>query len=164
MATAHAAAPAQLAKAALRRLAQLQQEPTPENYARAYAEEGGAPAGAPAAAADARTQAAAWAALIERLARNLERGGRQWTGARRKESLQRVLDGSRSDAPRLLQRLQSLMGAWESDRPADAAETGFGDLPPPEADRLPDAGAAGPAAHAMHPAAGPAPVAAAGPA
>ncbi|MDE2146525.1 MAG: diguanylate cyclase [Burkholderiales bacterium] len=130
MAAPGAAAPAQLAKAALRRLAQLQQEPTPENYARAYADEGGPPVAAPAAGVDPRTQGAAWAALVERLARNLERGGRQWTGARRKESLQRVLDGSRSDAQRLLQRLQSLMGAWEADRPAEAAETGFGDLPP----------------------------------
>ena len=35
-------APAQLAKAALRRLALAKLEPTPENYARAYAEEAGA--------------------------------------------------------------------------------------------------------------------------
>ena len=35
--------PAMRAKGALRRLAVAQQEPTPENYARAYAEEGGAP-------------------------------------------------------------------------------------------------------------------------
>jgi diguanylate cyclase len=36
--------PAQLAKAALRRLAEARLEPTPENYARAYAEESGQPA------------------------------------------------------------------------------------------------------------------------
>ena len=36
--------PAQLAKGALRRLAQAQLEPTPEHYARAYAEEAGGPA------------------------------------------------------------------------------------------------------------------------
>jgi diguanylate cyclase len=45
-------------------------------------------------------------------------GGRQWTAGRRKESLRRVLDGSRSDAQRLLQRLQSLMTAWEADQPS----------------------------------------------
>ncbi len=124
--------PAQVAKGALRRLAQAQLEPTPENYARAYAEESGQAAPPSAATPDARAQGAAWAALVERLARNLERGGRQWTGARRKESLQRVLDGTRSDAQRLLQRLQSLMGAWESDLPAGAAESGV-EAPPPEA-------------------------------
>jgi diguanylate cyclase len=125
-----APAAAALAKGALRRLAQAQLEPTPENYARAFAEEAGtaAPA-APAAAAEApapvaepRQDGTAWAQLVERLARNLERGGRQWTAARRKDSLQRVLEGSRSDAGRLLQRLQSLMGAWEGDRPAEGLE------------------------------------------
>ncbi len=123
---------AAVAKGALRRLAQAQQEPTPENYARAYAEEAGLPAPAPApaaaaaaAVADAKSQGPAWASLVGRLARNLGRGGRQWTAARRQESLQRVLDGSRSDAQRLLQRLQSLMGAWETDQPADPAQTGL---------------------------------------
>jgi diguanylate cyclase len=125
---------AALAKGALRRLAQAQQEPTPENYARAYAEESGQapPAGLPAtdaALAEAKLQGAAWALLVERLARNLERGGKQWTGARRKESLKRVLDGSRSDAARLLQRLQSLMTAWEGDQPSDVAQTGAEDPP-----------------------------------
>jgi diguanylate cyclase len=127
--------PAELAKATLRRLAERRLEPTPENYARAWADEGGgepvagaaaAPASVvatPAAAADAKAQGPAWAALIERLARNLDRGGRQWTSARRKDSLQRVLAGSRSDAERLLQRLQSLVQAWEADRAEAGGET-----------------------------------------
>jgi diguanylate cyclase len=128
--------PTALAKGALRRLAQAQLEPTPENYARAYADESGQPQGqAPAVAPpastvpDAKVQGAAWASLVERLARNLERGGRQWTAGRRKESLRRVLDGSRSDAQRLLQRLQSLMSAWEADQPSDTTETGIEDPP-----------------------------------
>ena len=122
--------PAALAKGALRRLAQAQQEPTPENYARAYAEESGQSLpGSPASPADARQAGAAWAQLVERLARNLQRGGRQWTAARRKDSLQRVLDGSRSDAGRLQQRLQALMTAWESDQPSDPAATGAEDPP-----------------------------------
>jgi len=121
--------PAALAKGALRRLAQAQLEPTPENFAKAYAEE----AGQPAAPAETRSAGPAWAALVERLARNLARGGKQWTGARRKESLQRVLDGSRSDASRLQQRLQSLMQAWESDQPSDPAATGIDDPPLPAA-------------------------------
>jgi len=144
-AQAGAAAAATLAKGALRRLAQAQLEPTPENYARAYAEEAGqAPPDAPAqgggadsgahsqavvakaaeAKAEARAFGQAWAALAERLVRNLERGGKQWSGARRKESLKRVFDGSRSDAQRLHARLLSLMTAWETDDPADPTKPG----------------------------------------
>ncbi len=91
------------------------------------------------AGASAATQAQAWASLIERLARGLERGGRQWTMARRKESLQRVLDGSRSDMQRLQQRLQPLIHAWETDSPlpvdpdlAELAEAATPDAAPPE--------------------------------
>ncbi|KNZ34366.1 MAG: hypothetical protein AD742_03095 [Methylibium sp. NZG] len=62
------------------------------------------------------------AALIDRLVRGMERGGRQWTTARKKDSLQRVLDGSRSDARRMQQRLGQLMSHWESDTPGDAVE------------------------------------------
>ncbi|GMV73923.1 MAG: hypothetical protein AMXMBFR78_08740 [Rubrivivax sp.] len=160
--------PAQLAKGALRRLAIAHQEPTPENYARAYAEEAGqGPEVLPERARallerlaarwsdesarrgelvaafmqgqwdqvastlerggqGAAAQAQAWAMLLERLQRGLERGGRQWSAARKKESLQRVLDGSRSDMQRLQQRLTALLAAWEGDAPlaADPAETG----------------------------------------
>ena len=112
------------AKAALRRLAQHQLEPTPENYARAYAEESGVPS---APAADNRHIGSTWALLVQRLATNLQRGGHLWTAARRRDSLQRVLDGSRSDADRLQQRLQSLMAAWESDQASDPAATGAED-------------------------------------
>ncbi|CAD5374731.1 GGDEF domain-containing protein [Rubrivivax sp. A210] len=127
--------PTSTAKGALRRLAQSKLEPTPENYARAYAEE----LGQPPPVNEAKAQGAAWAALVERLVRHLDRGGRQWTMARRKDSLRRVLDSSRSDAQRLLQRLQSLLSAWESDQPADPAQTGVED-PPIEAPVAPPAG------------------------
>jgi diguanylate cyclase len=123
-AAAAEAAPAQIAKGALRRLAAARLEPTPDNFARAYAEE----AGQPLPAAADKALGPAWAGLIERLARGLERGGRQWTLARKKDSLQRVLDGSRSDLAKLQQRLQPLISAWEgdvplagADEPADAA-------------------------------------------
>lgn len=157
--------PAQIAKAALRRLAVAQLEPTPENYAQAWAEEGG-----PAATASLPTrarpvlerlaqragedaaqrgelqqavlqgqweqalrlldrsadgsagQAQAWAQLIERLSRGLERGGRQWTLARKKESLQRVLDSSRSDVQRLQHRLSQLVGSWDTEGAPPAAD------------------------------------------
>ncbi|MCW7540498.1 diguanylate cyclase [Aquabacterium sp. A7-Y] len=156
--------PAQLAKAALRRLAQERLEPTPENYQRAYRAESGEPplseaappaaalrlferlAGATGAAAprlleavqqgrweqaekmlsgvredQAAAEGEAWAALIGRLVKGVERGGRQWTSGRKKDSLQRVLDGSRSDAQRLQQRLGQLASSWDSDTLDEAA-------------------------------------------
>jgi diguanylate cyclase len=108
-----AATAAQLAKGALRRLATAKLEPTPENYARAYAEESGQ---APLLADVPKQQGPVWGALIEKIVGALDRSGRQWTPARKKESLQRVLDSSRGDAQRLQQRLQSLLNAWDGDR------------------------------------------------
>jgi diguanylate cyclase len=121
---AGSATAADRAKGALRRLAQSRQEPTPENYARAYAEESGQPAVQP----DAVLPGAAWAQLIERLAKGLSNPGRQWTLARRRDSLKRVLDGSRSDAQRMHKRLQSLMSAWEEDRADEPVESGAADV------------------------------------
>ena len=120
--------PAGWAKGALRRLAQSQQEPTPENYARAYAAESGlpvAPGGVSAEAAAPAPDGAAWALVVERLVRHLDRPGQQWTPARRKDSLQRVLASSRSDTGRMLQRLQGLTTAWETDQPAEAVDLGL---------------------------------------
>jgi diguanylate cyclase len=99
---------AQLAKAALRRLALDKLEPTPENYARAWRQESGEPPSA---------EGTAIATLIERIVRGIERGSRGWTAARKKESLHRVLDGSRSDAKRLQQRLSQLVASWEGELP-----------------------------------------------
>ena len=115
------ALPPQLAKAALRRLVMDKLEPTPENYARAYHLEAGTPVPAAAPVApvvdkqDSAAQAVALASLIERIVRGVQRGGRQWTAARKKDSLQRVLSSSRSDAQRLQQRLGQLLAGWESD-------------------------------------------------
>ncbi len=168
-----AAVPAQLAKGALRRLAMAKLEPTPANYARAFAEESGEPL-PPDGALPARARSQierlatratddaalrveligalmegrfdvlqrtldraasasagagqAWALQIDRLVRALDRGGRLWTGARKKESLQRVLDSSRSDAHRLRQRLSQLLTAWEGDKPDEEIEAAFGDV------------------------------------
>ena len=134
-------APAQLAKAALRRLALERQEPTPDNFQAAYAAESAAlgwpmadtpnkdlsepPATAapvlptPPVSLD-NEDGPAWSDLIGRIARGLERSNKQWTAARRKDSLQRVLAGSKQSSTRLLQRLQQLALAWDSDRPEDA--------------------------------------------
>ncbi len=108
---------AQLAKATLRRLVAEQREPTPDNYARAWVREGGT-----LASAVPEVSGAQWAALIERLVRGFERGSRQWTMARKKEGLQRVLDSSRSDVQRLHERLGQLVSSWDKDGNADAVE------------------------------------------
>jgi diguanylate cyclase len=174
--------PAQIAKAALRRLAMAKLEPTPENYAQAYAEEAGPTANVGALPARAKpvcermvqrlvedgaqraellqslmrgqwdqaarqverasesqsAQSQAWAQLIDRLTRQLERAGRHWSLARKKDSLQRVLDSSRSDMQRLQHRLRQLVTAWETDGEVPAAE----DLAAPPADASPPAEAA----------------------
>ena len=109
--SASAMDPAQIAKAALRRLALEQLEPTPDNYARAYAAEAGELA---------PSDGAAIAALIERIVRGLERGSRGWTAARKKDSLQRVLDGSRSDLRRMQQRVTQLVLSWDAEPSASA--------------------------------------------
>jgi diguanylate cyclase len=52
--------------------------------------------------------------LITRLTRSLEMSHKQWTVARKKDSLSRVLQGSRSSNQKLHDRLQQLMKSWES--------------------------------------------------
>jgi diguanylate cyclase len=101
---------AQIAKATLHRLAQSRLEPTPENYLRAWIEAGGS-----AHSPDA--EGAAWAALFEQLVRGLERGGRQWTPARRKDGLQRLFDAGRNHPQRLRERLSQLVASWQQDEP-----------------------------------------------
>ena len=111
-------AAAELAKAALRRLALERLQPTPENFARAYQTERGdapGPAAPVASVVPDSAEGEAWATLIQSALRGVERGGRNWTAARRKDSLQRVLGGSRSDAKRLQQRLKQLIASWDSD-------------------------------------------------
>jgi diguanylate cyclase len=163
--------PTQLAKAALRRLVAAKLEPTPENFARAYQQEGGEVSAAPAlpdrarrivdklaaraldrdaagvlSAAFAETR---WeqaervldtpdesgqqlAELIDRIVRGVERRSRQWTPARKKDSLQRVLDGSRGDAVRLQQRLRQLVGSWDGEAgSADGSSAAIETLPMP---------------------------------
>jgi diguanylate cyclase len=164
--------PAQLAKAALQRLAQARLEPTPENYARAYAIEAGSdPAPGANAAVPERlqqlmsklislalpsggtrqelqtalreqrldelqrhvdklldvagpgAQAEALAQAIERLVRGLERGGKHWTLARKKDGIQRVLELGRSDSGKLVKRLGQLIESWDKDGDGSGVQT-----------------------------------------
>jgi diguanylate cyclase len=101
---------AQIAKAALRRLAIERLEPTPENYERAYRQEAG----------EVPESTEALATLIERIVRGIERTGHNWTPARRKEGIQRVLASGRGDAKKLQHRLSQLVNSWEGDSPATA--------------------------------------------
>jgi len=78
------------------------------------------PAGAAAREPVASETGEVWAALIERAVRGVERGNKQWTTARRKESLFRVLGSSRSDARRLQHRLTQLVASWDADASAPA--------------------------------------------
>jgi diguanylate cyclase len=115
---------AQIAKAALRRLALERIEPTPENYERAYRLEAG----------EAADPTEALATLIERIVRGMERSGHNWTPARRKEGIQRVLAAGRGDAKKLQQRLSQLVNSWESDAaatPVALAEATPGASTPP---------------------------------
>ncbi len=88
---------------------------------------------------------ASWSQLLQRLVRELEQPSRQWTAARRRDSLQRVLAGSGSDLQRLQQRLQALLKAWAGDDPA--ADASLVDEIPPEVEP-PVAAAAAPGASA----------------
>jgi len=160
--------PAQLAKAALRRLVLAKLEPTPENYTRAYQQEmtgseqasvlperahrlieklagrlaEGEATSLVQALADGRWDHAErlldapddsgqqLAELIDRIVRGVERRSKQWTPARKKDSLQRVLDGSRGDTARLQQRLRQLVASWDSESPDGAPEGSTGETMP----------------------------------
>lgn len=84
------------------------------------------------------------AVLIDRIVRGIERSSRGWTAARKKEGLQRVLGGSRSDSRRLQQRLTQLVASWDGEPAGEGVEaldsvspddasanpgTGFGPMP-----------------------------------
>lgn len=147
MSTPPTTPPAQLAKAALRRLAEQRLEPTPDNFRKAYEAESGTPSepdSAPSAVASPSQaeEGERWSKLIGRILRGAERGGRQWTAARKKDSLQRVLEGSKNSGQRLHQRLSQLVQSWDSDTldntlMDDVAES-------PESPMLPQANPAAP--------------------
>jgi len=123
--------PAQLAKAALRRLVEARLEPTPENYARAYQQELGGAAPAAAAPERAAPTGEQLAELIGRVVQGVERRSRAWTPGRKRDSLQRVLEGSRGDAQRLMQRLGQLVSSWDGDGAEGHAEPGVETAPAP---------------------------------
>jgi diguanylate cyclase len=120
----------QIAKATLTRLAQGRLEPTPENYARAWVEVGGAPPRIKEAApAPLQDDASHWARLIDQIVRGLEQGSRQWTVARRRDSVRHVLAGSGNHGQRLRERLTHLVGAWQKDAVVETQSEPPGERP-----------------------------------
>ncbi|GMV01754.1 MAG: GGDEF domain-containing protein [Burkholderiaceae bacterium] len=105
------AAPAELARAALRHLAERRLPPTPDQYSLAWRAVGGS-------IPDGRGGADAAAALpqigqaIAEVLRQLDTTHRHWTSARKKEALGRVLALHGSDPRRLSERLQGLVDSW----------------------------------------------------
>jgi diguanylate cyclase len=135
------AAPAQLAKAALLRLSREQLEPTPENYARAYALEAGTEPPPVQDRPEGRSDSSgeAWSANLSKMLRGLERGSKNWTVARKKDAVLRVLEANRSDAQRLQHRLSQLVNSWDAasgddaDDKVEALDTPSAFLTPEEA-------------------------------
>jgi diguanylate cyclase len=107
--------PAQIAKVTLTLLAQQRLEPTPQNYVRAWVEAGGSPL-------PLHDDSEQWAQLVAQLLRGLEQGGRQWTLARKKESVKHVVASSGHQAHRLRDRLLQLVGAWQADGQAETPQ------------------------------------------
>ncbi|MBV8501807.1 MAG: diguanylate cyclase [Paucibacter sp.] len=66
----------------------------------------------------------AWSQGIAKLVRGLERGGRNWTLARKKDAVLRVSEANRSDANRLLHRLTQLVASWDGDGADSHVEEG----------------------------------------
>jgi diguanylate cyclase len=133
---------AQIAKATLTRLAQSRLEPTPENYARAWVEVGGAaPRPKEAAPAPQIDDGAQWVQLVDQLLRGLEHGGRDWTLARKKESIKHVFASSGNHALRLRERLIGLVAAWQKDGQSDGPAALLGDESPVPTDAAPVADA-----------------------
>ena len=136
------AAAAQLARAALRHLAQRRLPPTPDQYAMAWRAVGGADA-----CRGRDDLGGALGPLIAHLLRQLDLPHRHWTAARKKEALGRLLAAHGSETATLVERLNRLIDSWQSvpiDGPADPSA--LPRVPGPPAGRAATASAA-PAGH-----------------
>jgi diguanylate cyclase len=136
--------PGELARETLKLLAGRRIAPTPENYARVYAEIAGAAApGAPAAAGgavpgppSAEADATDWSQLIRDLLRQIEVRHAGVSSMQKREGLERLLINFRR-SPHLGEKLAALTRAWGEALPAvpgtlwvDAAEVAADGAPP----------------------------------
>lgn len=148
------AATAQLARASLRYLAERQLPPTPDAYRRAWQCVGG-----PVESIDREERgggSVALGPLVLDAIRLLEVSHRNWTRARKKEALHRVLANHSADAARMGERLEALVANWRNDvADLPAGNAGDGTTTGAPADGgAPDGEAPGPAAAGNEPAGG----------
>ena len=131
---ADARSAADIARETIKQLALRRLAPTPDNYARLWAEISGEPANAPAPAAAPREgsiataeqgrtgEQHAWKDLVRDLLRRWEMRTPGWTQAQKRESFERLLAGVGNDNHRLAVRMASLMRAWGEGSAAQAQE------------------------------------------
>lgn len=117
------AATAQLARASLRYLAERQLPPTPDAYRRAWQSVGGTAETAESVSEDRRGAPVALGPLMYDAMRLLEVSHRNWTRARKKDALGRVLGNQSVDAARMAERLEALLAKWRNDAADLPAET-----------------------------------------
>lgn len=113
--------PAEIAKETIRQIALRRIVPTPDNYAKLYAEISGledAPARKPVAA-----DAGAWADTLSEFARAWDSRVAGVTQARKRETLDRVLARNRGDSGELQTRLRRLLKTWSAGAPAQGLAT-----------------------------------------
>lgn len=112
--------PAEIASKTLKTLVARKLAPTPENYARIYAEVSGKPlqempaAGQPQGAAAPARPVLAWSALIRDLLRQLEAHHKGITLSRKKDGLDVVLTKFSGNPEALYEKLHSLLRSWGS--------------------------------------------------
>ncbi len=102
--------PAELAKETLLRLAQQRVPPTPEHYARMYAELSGSQEPLPSERLE-KLLALDWSGLMRRLIATWELPHRDWTTEHKRRSLERVLATRQPEL--LYERLNRLIEAWK---------------------------------------------------
>lgn len=112
--------PTEIASKTLKTLVARKLAPTPENYARTYAEVSGRPQDAPAAATRPQETAAparqvlAWSGLIRDLLRQLEAHHKGVTLSRKKDGLDTVLTKFSGNPEVLYEKLHGLLRSWSS--------------------------------------------------
>ncbi|MDE2622327.1 MAG: diguanylate cyclase [Betaproteobacteria bacterium] len=111
--------PAEIASKTLKTLVSRKLAPTPENYARIYAEVSGKPletpaAGQPQEAAATARPTQAWSALIRDLMRQLEAHHKGITLSRKKDGLDMVLTKFSGNPEALYDKLHALLRSWGS--------------------------------------------------
>jgi diguanylate cyclase len=130
--------PAEIASKTLKSLVAQKLAPTPENYARVYAEIGGKPAAVAATRKSSEAEAVhapsrpalAWAGLIRDLLRQLEAHHKGVTLSRKKDGLDTVLIKFAANPEVLYEKLHGLLRSWAgAGTPAPAAASAASHTP-----------------------------------